>query len=82
MRNSNCLQGLACPKCGNHERLVIEVASLASVTDEGTDIFGDVQWHSTSYCECPGCWHRGTVADFHSNGQDESSTNHSKGDDL
>lgn len=39
MSNNNCLQGLACPKCGNEQRLVIEVASLASVTDAGTDVF-------------------------------------------
>ena len=79
MSNNNCLQGLACPNCGNHQRLVIEATSLASVTDEGTDMFGDVQWYDTSYCECPDCWHRGCVKDFTTNPQPQPSN---KGESL
>ncbi len=64
MTNINCLHGLACPKCGHDECLVIAVSSLASVTDEGTDMFGATEWAETSYCECPECQHHGTVSDF------------------
>lgn len=82
MRNNNCLQGLACPKCGNYHRLIIEVASLASITDQGTDVFGDIQWYDSSYCECPDCWHRGTVADFQTPSQEEVSIQQHQGGAL
>ena len=64
MTNSNCLHGLSCPRCGNDSRLTIEVTTLARVTDDGAEAFGDMHWDANSFAECPQCHHEGTLAAF------------------
>jgi len=64
MSNSNCLQGLACPSCGNDSMLTIEARVLAVVTDDGAETFGDMEWNARSYAECPECGHQETLAAF------------------
>jgi len=63
--NTNCLEGMKCPKCGQEDSLKIEATCLFTVTDDGTEDEGNGhEWDDTNYCECPGCAHHGTVADF------------------
>jgi hypothetical protein len=64
MTNKNCLVGIACPNCGNDSMLYIESKTLAAVTDDGAETFGDIEWDSDSYTECPECDHRGTLSQF------------------
>ena len=64
MTNTNCLEGIACPKCGNDTRIYIEARTLAVVTDNGAETFGDMEWGGESYAECPECRHHGTVEEF------------------
>ena len=64
MTNTNCLQGIACPKCGQNARMIIEVRSLAVVTDEGAETFGDMDWDDDNYAECPECGFPDTLAAF------------------
>ena len=64
MTNTNCLEGIACPKCGNDFRIFIEAKTLAVVTDDGAETFGDMEWDDDSYAECPECQHHGTLGEF------------------
>lgn len=64
MTNTNCLEGLACPNCGHRVRLFIEVRTLADVTDDGAETFGDMEWDASSYAECPECRYHGTLGKF------------------
>jgi ribosomal protein S27E len=64
MTNTNCLAGISCPNCGNDSVVYIETRTLAVVTDDGAETFGDMEWDADSYAECPECKHRGTVGQF------------------
>jgi hypothetical protein len=61
----NCLKGMACPSCSQHEEFKIEAAAIFTVTDDGTDSFSDVAWCAESYVECPECGWIGTVKDLY-----------------
>lgn len=74
MTNSNCLEGIACPKCGNDAMIHIEARTLAVVTDDGAETFGDMEWDGDSYAECPDCHHRGTLKGFRIDPKTETST--------
>jgi hypothetical protein len=65
MTNINCLEGIACPDCGNDSRLYIEVTTLAVVTDDGAETYGDMEWSADSHAECPECRRSGRLAAFH-----------------
>ena len=64
MTNTNCLEGIECPKCGNDSRFYVGVRTRAEVTDDGAETFGDMIWDDTSYAECPECEHFGTLGEF------------------
>lgn len=64
MTNDNCLEGLACPKCGNDSELIIEAKTLAAVTDDGAEAFGDMEWDESSFAQCPECKHHGCLREF------------------
>lgn len=64
MTNTNCLACIACPNCGNDSVVYIEVSTLAVVTDDGAETFGDMEWDADSYAECRECKHCGTVGEF------------------
>jgi hypothetical protein len=64
MTNTNCLDGIACPTCGNDFRIYIQIATLAVVTDDGAETFGDMDWDDSSYAECPDCKRHGTLSEF------------------
>lgn len=64
MTNSNCLEGIACPACGNEDRLRIAGTTVFTVTDEGTEDHGDILWDDDSYARCPECDREGVLRDF------------------
>ena len=65
-KNTNCLEGLACPKCGNDERLIIQGESAFEVTDDGTGRHWDVYWDDSSHTVCPNrvCNFEGNLCEF------------------
>ncbi|MCY4400865.1 MAG: hypothetical protein OXE96_16220 [Gemmatimonadetes bacterium] len=66
--NSNVLQGVACPRCGNDEQLRIAATVWLDMTDDGTvpseaPARGDHEWDNDTITECPKCdwvgrWHQ------------------------
>lgn len=62
--NTNCLKGMACPKCGSFGPFAIDCASLFDVSDEGTDLARDVRWDGESVTICQDCDFTGKVKDF------------------
>lgn len=65
MANTNCLEGVQCPKCKQEHGFHITAKILVYVTDEGTeDLQGDYEWDKDSFCKCIECEHTGTVKDF------------------
>ena len=39
--NTNCLSGMQCPKCGSLEPFGIEVTMVVTMSDDGTEDYGD-----------------------------------------
>lgn len=64
MPNSNCLEGFKCPKCKSEGPFNIEMKSVITLHDNGTDEHSDTEWGQNSYCDCAECCHSGIVADF------------------
>ena len=65
MSNTNCLQGMKCPKCDSEGPFEIEISSIFLVSDEGVgEQLGDNEWTLQSYCGCRDCPHFGTVGSF------------------
>ncbi len=64
--NVNCLEGIACPKCGQADRFEIEVSGFATVLDDGIEHGYDYDWTDESQIVCSktDCNHHGTVKDF------------------
>lgn len=56
--------GIACPECGQADRVTIDISCSANLTIDGTEPRGDHHWDETSSCFCDDCGHNGTVADF------------------
>lgn len=69
-RNTNCLTGIACPKCGNRHSFNVEVKVVVEMVDQGTDGWGDSEHDDSSYCCCNECNHEATVKDFTIEGLD------------
>jgi hypothetical protein len=64
MTNENCLDGIKCPACGNEDRFRIEVTVMATVTDDGAEVEGDMEWDGNSYAECASCHEHGKLSHF------------------
>jgi uncharacterized protein (DUF983 family) len=56
--------GLACPRCGQAERLDVQIVCMAELTIDGIDPIGDHDWNDSCCCRCPACGHGGTIAAF------------------
>jgi hypothetical protein len=64
-KNTNCLEGIACPKCTSLQPFRIEARVMVLVHDEGTgDEQGEYHWTDDAYCECVNCAHYGKLRDF------------------
>ena len=64
MPNTNCLDGMRCPKCGSEEPFRIAVQTIMTVYDTGTEEQEDTEWEDDSYCSCKKCEWEGTVLSF------------------
>lgn len=64
MANTNCLEGMACPECGNLEPFHIWGTAVFLAHDDGTESYSDVAWEPDDQCACPSCGYVGTVGDF------------------
>lgn len=62
--NSNCLEGMRCPRCKSLGPFKIACTVLATFSDEGGEDHEGHDWGNQSYCECVDCRHESTVADF------------------
>ena len=72
MANTNCLEGIRCPDCGNEDEFRIECHVVMKVTDDGVmDSAGDVEWDEDSWCFCPQCEREGKLALFRVEEEDE-----------
>jgi hypothetical protein len=70
MTNTNCLEGIRCPQCGNVDRFMIAANVMAEVTDDGADVasplFGNgFEWDDSSFTRCPQCDTQGPLKKFH-----------------
>lgn len=64
-KNTNCLEGFKCPRCGALEPFRISVQKFVTMYDEGSEDDGnDTEWSKTSVCECVTCGKMGVVSDF------------------
>jgi hypothetical protein len=64
MTNTNCLENIKCPNCGNEESFRIAAKTIATVTNDGTEDYGDLEWDDDSYAECTECHRHGILKDF------------------
>ncbi len=62
--NENCLEGMQCPNCKSFGPFEIDVTAIATVSDNGTEDFREVDWNEDSPCWCPVCNHAGRVKTF------------------
>lgn len=62
--NSNILEGFKCPECGNTGLFHITGTQMFSVTDDGAEGFGDIEWGEESSCSCSNCYFSGQVRHF------------------
>jgi hypothetical protein len=66
MVNTNCLEGIRCPNCGQEDRFHINAVITCLVTDAGSEPVGDHYWDLTSFTYCPECEYQGTLKHFKS----------------
>jgi hypothetical protein len=62
--NSNCLEGLRCPDCGNEHAFYIQSTAVMYVTDDGAECRSDIEWDDHSHTRCPQCERSGKLSDF------------------
>jgi hypothetical protein len=53
MTNTNCLEGIRCPDCGNEESFRIAAKTIVTVTDDGIEDHGDMEWDDDSRHSLP-----------------------------
>lgn len=66
MTNTNCLEGVCCPNCGQEKRFTITALVDCEVTDDGawaTDN-SHYDWDGDSACSCPQCGRYGKLREF------------------
>jgi hypothetical protein len=66
MTNTNCLEGIKCPRCGNEDAFYIDAIVLAYVTDGGAQPANNsnFNWDRDSFARCPECDYAGDLWDF------------------
>lgn len=63
--NTNCLEGMKCPKCGQGDEFKITIEQTMLLADTGViDVYGDHEYDGNSFCRCPACDYRGWASDF------------------
>ena len=64
MTNTNCLESIKCPACGNEDSFRIAARTIATVCDDGVEDHTEMEWDDDSYADCTKCCHHGTLKDF------------------
>jgi hypothetical protein len=64
MTNTNCLENVCCPKCGQEDRFKIAATIFCLVTDDGSEAEGDHEWDDSSATRCVECGFSGELKDF------------------
>jgi hypothetical protein len=64
MTNTNCLQHVCCPKCGQEDHFKIVALITCLVTDGGSEPFGDHEWDDSSATRCAECDFSGELKEF------------------
>lgn len=62
--NSNCLEGVRCPKCGWEDSFEIDALTTATMRDEGSDNYG-TEYDHTTRAACNACGLRDYLAAFY-----------------
>ncbi len=66
--NENCLEGIRCPRCGQHGEVHVAAMIWTAVIDNGTDDDlqddHDTEYDDTSPATCPTCEYEGKWGDF------------------
>ena len=63
--NTNCLEGMRCPRCGSYEPFTIYgVTGNAVVYDDGTEEVVGIEWKEDTECKCGRCEFDGLVREF------------------
>ena len=63
--NTNCLDGMRCPRCGSYEPFTIYgLTGNAVVYDEGTEEVTGIEWEDDAECLCQECDFRAPVLAF------------------
>lgn len=62
--NTNCLEDVRCPRCGQEDNFKILCTAWFDVEDDGTDDPEEVSWGGNSQVVCPECQRRGKLSDF------------------
>lgn len=55
MSNSNCLEGVKCPVCGNEAAFRVVATASFLLTDDGTDFGEQVEYDANSPVSCVEC---------------------------
>lgn len=80
MTNTNCLEGMRCPNCGQEDRFKIQGTCMFDVTDNGSEACGNHEFNGESYCQCTECDRYGKLAEFRISNQpkkeEENATNY------
>ena len=69
-KNVNCLESKRCPKCGYDDEIIVSAMMRVSLTDDGTDPYGDnvhqndVEYNDDSYAKCPECEYEGKLKEW------------------
>ena len=69
--NENCLEGKACPRCGQEDDIHLLVLTWMSLNDDGTDFYADslkwmpeAEYDKDTHARCPYCGFAGKLEDF------------------
>lgn len=65
MANTNCLEGIRCPKCLHEDGFKISGWCVFDVTDECSSADGDHEWDSESNCTCNECEYSADFSRFY-----------------
>lgn len=64
MTNTNTLEGIRCPECGNADAFEVEILTRAIVIDNGVDTIHDPHWEDDAGTRCKTCGYDGEWRDF------------------
>lgn len=70
--NSELLEDIACPECGQRDRFNINFTGQALVTEEGSEDVGDHEWDGSSSTTCTECFYGALLSDFRIKGLDDA----------